>query len=103
MATVIKVVQGDVGFDIEFVCKDKNGTVIDLTGGSVKFKMGHPGDTAKIDAACTLTDEANGECKYTTQDGDLDTCGIYDAELEITLGSKVLTIRDIKIHVYGDI
>jgi hypothetical protein len=42
---------------------------------------------------CTLTDAANGVCKYEWGSGDLDTVGIFEGEVQVTYASsKVQTV-----------
>jgi hypothetical protein len=50
--------------------------------------------TPKINAQCTITEGTQGKCKYMVLEGDLDTPGRYEAELEVTFASdKVLTAK----------
>ena len=102
--TELTLVRGDKGFDLEFTVQEADGTVFDLTGATVKFKMALPQNAQlKIDGLCTITDPLDGKCKYTIQDGDLDTSGTYVAELEITIGAKVITVTDIIVKIVKDL
>lgn len=84
--------QDDQGIDFTFAVQNADETVFNLTGATVVFKMALPGATvSKISEECTLVVPANGTCKYTVQAGDLDTLGVYDAELQITIGSLTIT------------
>jgi len=66
--------------------------------------MWQPGiTTCKINGSCTITDAAQGKCKYTVQTNDLNTAGNYDAELEITYASgKIMTATGIQIRIKED-
>ncbi len=96
-----ELIKGDKLFDLEFTVKDADGNAVDLTNATVKFKMRKYGATTlKVNGTCTITDATNGKCKYTVQDGDLDTVGTYQAELEITYSDgKIITatLEDIKV------
>lgn len=103
--TEIILIRNDKGFDLEFTITDAEGKAVDLTDASANFIMCAQGATTlKIDASCNITGAAAGECKYTVQDGDLDTVEAYDAELEITYtGGKVITATAPTIKVVSDL
>lgn len=84
--------EDDQGFDLNFTVQNADETVFNLTGATVVFKMALPGSAvSKISEECTLVVPASGTCKYTVQTGDLDTPGIYNAELQITIGTVIVT------------
>jgi len=90
-----RLTQNDKGFDIPFQIVDRNNVPVNISGVTVKFIMKKIGvATPKINVQCTITEGTQGKCKYTVLEGDLDTPGRYDAELEVTFASdKVLTAK----------
>lgn len=99
----ITLVQNDKLFSKTFTVVDKKGEPLDLTGqSSIKFKMFlDDAVSSKIDAAMSVVGaEINGQVQYTFQAGDLDTVGIYNAEIETTYSSgKILTAKGLKVNV----
>ena len=105
MAT-ITAYEGDKGYDLQFTASDENGDPLNLTGGTIKFKMALPtSSTLKVDGVCVLVSPTAGTFAYTMTAADLDTSGDYNAEVEITLdsGAKVITIGDIDVDVKKDL
>jgi hypothetical protein len=95
-----------MGFDLNFQVLQSDGTTpVDISTATVKFKMMQGGgSSSKIDVTCTITDGPNGKCKYTIQLGDLDTVGLYQAELQVTFSStKRLTAGLDTIQVQADL
>lgn len=87
--------QNDTREELVRTLKDSSGTVIDLTGATVKFTMRSKADgSLKIDeGAVTVTDATGGICKYTWQTGDTDTVGQYEGEFNVTLsGGGEITV-----------
>ncbi len=77
--------RGDKGFDVNFSVFNQDGTIPDITGATVTFKMrATTGTSLKVDGSCTIDDGPNGKCSYTWIAADLDTAGNYVAELEVT-------------------
>lgn len=77
--------QNDTSPTLDAILTDANGTVVDVTGASVRFHMLKIGATTlKIDAAASVIDGAAGHVRYTLQSGDTDTPGTYKAEYEVT-------------------
>lgn len=79
------------------VLRNADGTVIDLTGCSVKFiATVAVGTTAKINAAATINSPAtSGSVQYSPVAGDVDTAATYLCEWEVTLPSaKTVTVPD---------
>lgn len=98
-------VRGDRGFDLTFQIFNADGTVADITGSTIKFKVrGLTATILKIDAACTITDGPNGKCKYTVLAADFDTEGDFLAELEVTYSaSKIVTAQLEPIQILPDL
>lgn len=77
--------RGDQGIPLDLTVYNPDGTIADITGATVKFKMRSTiGTTLKVDAVCTIDDGPNGKCSYTLIAADLDTAGSFIAELEVT-------------------
>jgi hypothetical protein len=66
--------------------KNPDGSAMNLTGGSVRFRMRAPGSgVAKVDAVATIVDAATGQVAYAWVAGDTDAEGMFDAEWPVTL------------------
>jgi len=106
MVDVLERARNDVLDDIEFTVKDHTGTALDLTDATeIKLKAAAVGGTTlELDGTCTITDAANGKCKYTVQPTELATVGLYHAELQITYsGGKIITTKRFDIRVVKDL
>lgn len=96
--------QNDTEQLIQFEIKNFDDTVVDLTADTVKFKMKSvASSTNKVDSLCTITDAVNGKCEYQTISADLDEGGDFDAELEVTQGTKVTTVRLGRFEINADL
>ena len=101
---VINAYEGDYGYDLMFTITDVDGNAFNLTGGTITFKTALVGSsTLSINSACTIVTAIDGTCAYTTQSDDFATAGLYSAELEIAIASKVYTIGDMQINVIEDL
>ena len=77
--------QNDTAPSIRATLKDGSGSVIDLTGASVRFHMKDLSGTVKIDTAATIISPAtSGIVQYNWTGSDTDTAGTYYAEFEVT-------------------
>lgn len=83
----ISIPKGTFGINLNFTVYNNDGTVHNLTSiTTIKFKVwrkGKPGTTL-VDGTCTPDVPASGTCHYTVVDGDFDTPGKYQWELELT-------------------
>lgn len=88
MAT-ITLRKGDTAPNIPITCVYDDGTVVDLTGCTVKFKISDTNGTRTNDAhnSCTLTIAAAGTCLYDLFTGDIPNAGTYYGDTEITFAS----------------
>ena len=57
----------------------QNGSVVDLTGATVRFHMGDV-----IDAPAIIVNATGGVVRYDWATGDTDVAGSYRAEFEVT-------------------
>lgn len=89
----IKLNKNDKGFDLNFTVLKSDGAAYNLTDHTVKFHVSDKKYVTKINGDCVITDAANGLCKYTVQDGDLNLApGHYLGELQLsTAAGKVLS------------
>jgi len=81
----IELVQGDTDPTLEIVCEDDRDVIIDLTDAnevSLTFKK-VGADTYKFKRICLVTDPTAGLIEMDWEDGDLDTPGDYEGEVEI--------------------
>lgn len=100
----VEVVRNDYGYDLEFVIKDVNKDLVDLTSSTITFKVTEPGGTSnKLNGAVTITDATAGECKYTVVNGDFDEAKTYNAELQIVYSGKTITVAGITLKVIKDL
>jgi len=95
---MVEINKDDYGMDFEITVTENDGTtVVDLTDSTILFKLArHRSTTDKISSACDLVTAASGTCKYTFQEGDTDTAGVYKAKVLVTWTSpstKVLSGR----------
>ncbi len=97
--------QNDVGQILNFIIRQFNDDLVDLSGGAVQFKMKQINVTTnKVDATCTLAgDPTTGQCSYTTLSGDLNTNGVFDGELEVTIGTTITTIPIGRFKIQSDL
>lgn len=87
---------------------DGDGSVVNLDGASVAFKMrAVGGSTAKVDASATVADATNGKVTFTFSASNTDTVGEYEGEFQVTFaGGGIQTYPNnkyIEIEVVDDI
>jgi len=108
--TVTELIRNDKLFDLDFTVTDSDGVAVDLTGSLIRFKMALQGaSTSKVSStSVSITTATSGTCSYTVQSGDLDTSGLYNAELQIvysttTTAAKTITATLDNIRVVDDL
>lgn len=97
-------VQNDLGIVWTFRLKKSDGRDLDLTGASVKLKVG-----SQADRTCTIVDAATGLCSYTivaSPDNATDTTGLnptgspYKARIWADTGTPEIFSQVFEIKVY---
>lgn len=77
--------QNNTSPSLQAILKDGSGTVINLTGASVRINMKAVGGTGlKVNSAMTIVNATGGIIQYDWQSGDTDTVGSYALEFEVT-------------------
>lgn len=95
-----KIPQNLIGISLEFYIKDDTGAIFNITGKTITFQIREIGATTnKIDSPCVILDSANGKCKYTFLTGDLNTKGVYEAELTVVESTTYKNV--IKLGLFG--
>lgn len=84
--------KGDTLPRISATLKNSDGTPVNLTGATVKFRMRAPGGPLKVDGAAVVVDAAAGKVRYDWTGADTNTEGLFHAEWPVTFGSDVETI-----------
>ncbi len=106
MVEVLEVVQNDELYDINFTVYDYARVVVNLTNVTeIKLRSAIIGGTVlDLDVTCSVVSAVDGTCKYTVQNGELITIGLYHAELQITYsGGKIITTKRFDIRVVKDL
>lgn len=109
MAEIIPMRQGDRFPSLAYALVDGNGDRVDLTTATaVRFHMGKEGRAAKVNAACTVDDAADGEVSYAWGSTDTDELGEFDADFEVTWPSgqpETFPSRrgDLQVHITSQI
>jgi len=82
---------GDTEVAIAATLQRPDGTAVNLTGLTVKFRMVAVDGTTKVAETAsnvTVTDEASGQVQYNPQAADVDTAGVYHAYFVVIDGSS---------------
>ena len=90
-ANTIKIFQNDTSPNITFTITRTDGSVVNLTGCTVRLRIQDPitGSLTNSDPydICTITNPTEGICVYAWNDTDLPDPGTYNANLQITYTS----------------
>lgn len=87
MADIFYIGQNDTADDLVRVLTKADGTVIDLTGASVEFRMRNNVSKSLVSGDCTVTNAAAGEVTYQWQEGDTAETGTYSVKFVVTYPS----------------
>ena len=102
--TNIEVVQNDAAYDLNFTLQDYAGNAVNLSGASISLKVQKENSNAiKFTGSMSIVSAAAGTCKYTVAAGDFDEAGKFAAEIQVTIGSQVLTWTGIIIKVLPEL
>lgn len=83
--------QNNTSPSLQAILKDGSGTVINLTGASVRINMKAVGGTGlKVNSAMTIVNATGGIIQYDWQTGDTDTVGSYSVEFEVTYSDNTI-------------
>ena len=90
----VSVQKGDFGYNLAWTAYDNDGSVRDLAGKTITFKVWSPrvSGTLLVEETCTIDDAASGTYHYTVQSGDFDTVAVYMYDTESTATGVVESI-----------
>lgn len=92
MTPDFSLVQGDRAPSITATLTDATGAAVNLTGGTVTFKMRILDESRPaITGVATIVNAATGAVRYDWASGDTDTPGVYLASWTLTLAGKPQT------------
>jgi|TARA_Y100001951_G_C11113819_1_gene168969 hypothetical protein len=102
-----EIKQNDTQPPLEFVLRDANRNLVNLTGATVQFSMrAHPAGTTKVSLqSCTLVEAVAGRGKYPWAAANTDTADVYEGEIKVTFadgglqrfpgnGYIIITVKD---------
>jgi lysophospholipase L1-like esterase len=82
----VQLKRNDTKDTITYTITNLNGSVVNLTGASVKFVMGK-NKTLITNAAATIVNATAGEVSYTLTETDTLVSGVFNAEFEVTFSN----------------
>jgi hypothetical protein len=100
--TLITILQGDFGMNLNFSLQDSQGAVFSLVNAtSVLFRAQLAGlDEVKFASAMTIDSPTLGTCHYTPVATDFDSPGTYDVQLQVLFGTaQTVTFDNIQLQV----
>lgn len=98
--TQINVVQSDTGYDLGFTLQDSDGVAVNITGATILFNAQKQNDPSlRFSGGMSIVSAVAGNCKYAVQSTDFVEAGKYIAEIQVTIGSQILTWPGIVINV----
>jgi len=87
-SNIIKMYQNDTSPNLTFTITRTDGSVVNLTGCTVRFRIQDPVTNLLTNSdphdICTITNASTGTCTYAWNDTDLPDPGTYQANLQIT-------------------
>jgi hypothetical protein len=101
---------GDTEVAIAATLQRPDGTAVDVTNLTVRFKMVDLGGTVKVAETAdnvSVTDASNGACQYDPQAADVNTAGTYHGYFTAEDGSgnkdTFPVVRgDLEVRIYPD-
>lgn len=96
--TDVKIIQGgtlkvgDNAPSLRIQLRDESGAPVNISGetGTIRVKRSD-GDDLVVDASVTIFDEDRGIVEYDWQTEDTSNGGVYDAEVEMTDGTAIIS------------
>lgn len=79
--SVFRIKRGDTRPPIKWQCLNDMGQPQNLTGATVRFKMGKP---VKVNTPAVISDAALGVVSYQWVVADTNAAGVYPGEFEVT-------------------
>ena len=107
MGVTVPLTKGDQSVPVDFYLTDQNGTAVDLSNTSGKFKMAPQGSMIDtVNAGMVNQSAAGGIVRYTFSQTNLANAGTYTAEIALNYvagnaSGRVITARGITVIV-GD-
>ena len=82
----LQIPKGDFGYYQNFTITDSDGTAYPLAAYTITLKVWAKGDPSVLvfSGACNIVVAASGTCRRLIADGDFNTKGFYNFELELT-------------------
>lgn len=102
MANVL--IKSNYGSTIVLTIKDQDGAVVDVSGASAKTITFRKPDGSSVTKNLSFTtDGSDGKVEYTFQTGVLDTVGLWQYEVTITLPSGPFTSQPLGFRVASSV
>lgn len=103
MAKAITLRVGDTAPNLPITCTYDDGSVVDLSGATVRFKISNSDTGTRTNDAhnsCSVTSATGGLCTYDLAAGDIPSAGTYYGDTEVTFGTgEVQTQKQSQILV----
>ncbi len=93
----------DVGTRFVVTVKDENDDIVDISGATVTFIFHRPDGTQLHKPATLVNDGTDGQVKYITESGDLNTHGNWRLQAFVDFGTREWYSDIIKFKVYNNI
>lgn len=101
---MIILTKNDRGIELVFRIKNERGAPLDLSGTTAKFQLSDESYNNVINSDCTITDAANGICKYIINDTDLNLSpGVYLGAIEVNYTThKIVSSSQFEIKIINE-
>ena len=99
--TTLEVVQSDYGYNLNFALVNSDSSIFNLTGNTgILFKAQQTNRTAlKFSGVMNVASASAGTCYYTVAAGNFPQQGIYNAQIQVSFISGIVTFPNIQITV----
>lgn len=97
--TLMQVVVGDSGYQLNFTLQDVSGTVLNITGATLTFNAQLASDpTVQSAGAMAITSPTAGTCSYTPAATAFPVAGTYTCQVVVLFAStETLTFDNIQV------